>query len=301
MIRDQIDLHVSPSYAFSGCCRTFEDSRFVVLGVPFDSTSTYRSGSKFAPSAIRDASLNIETYSMRSGFDVEDASICDIGDLHIVDNVVETLRRLRQVEREITDSSKIPLVLGGEHTITLGAVQAFPTDTGIMCLDAHADMRDEYNGSRIMHATFLRRIIELVGPDRVIHVGLRAICKEELAYIQKNKLRHFPMQDLKRQTAEGAARLIQSAVANYERLYVTVDMDVFDPAFAPGVGNPEPDGMSPDLCFTILSHCAEKLAGFDLVEITPHHDRGITAVLAAKLVFEVISASEAARTKDVRE
>ncbi len=301
MVTDQFDLHVSPSQVFSGFCRTFDDSRFVVLGVPFDSTSTYRAGSKFAPSAIRNASLNIETYSMRSQFDVEDARICDIGDLHVVDNVEETIRRLREVESEIIAASKVPVVLGGEHTITLGAVQAFPRDVGILCLDAHADMRDEYNGSRIMHATFLRRIIELLGPERVVHVGLRAVCKEELAYIQNSHVKHFSMQDLRRQTADEATQVIQSAVADFHRLYVTVDMDVLDPAFAPGVGNPEPDGMSPDLCFSILSRaCDERLAGIDLVEVAPHYDNGITAALAAKIVFEVISATEAARIKSVR-
>jgi len=301
MVTNQIDLHVSPSQVFSGLGKSFGDSRFIVVGVPFDSTSTYRAGSKFAPSAIREASLNIETYSMRSKFDLEDVPICDIGDLHIMGAAEETLRRLREVESEIVAASKVPVVLGGEHTITLGAVQAFPKDIGILCLDAHADMRDEYMGLRTMHATFLRRIVESLGPERLVHVGLRAVCKEELAYIQQNHVKHFSMQYLRRQTVREAARLIRLAVADFDKLYVTTDIDVLDPAFAPGVGNPEPDGMSPDLCFSILARaCDERLAGLDLVEVSPHYDNGMTAALAAKIVFEAICAAESARTKSER-
>lgn len=301
MVTNQIDLHVSPSQVFSGLGRSFGESRFIVVGVPFDSTSTYRGGSKFAPSAIREASLNIETYSMRSKFDLADACICDIGDLHVMGAVEETLRRLREVVSEIVAASKVPVALGGEHTITLGALQAFPKDIGILCLDAHADMREEYMGLKISHATFLRRIIESLGPERLVHVGLRAVCREELAYIQKNHVKHFSMQDLRRQTVREAARLIRLAVADFGKLYVTIDMDVFDPAFAPGVGNPEPDGMSPDLCFTILARaCDEGLAGLDLVEVSPHYDNGITAALASKTIFEAMCASESAKTKSER-
>jgi agmatinase len=281
--------------------KPFDEAEFVVLGVPYDKTSTYRAGSKFAPAAIREASLNIETYSFRSKFDLEDAQICDIGDLHVVDSVDETMRRLSAVEGEILKASKIPIVIGGEHTISFGAIRSFPGDIGIVCFDAHADMRDEYLGEKLMHATFLRRIIEKVGADKVVHVGLRALCKEELAFIEKNHLRHFSMRDLGRHDVEEDARLIRRAVSNFGKLYVTVDMDVFDPGFAPGVGNPEPDGLSPDLFFTILTAlCDERLAGLDLVELSPNYDTGVTAVIAAKILFEAICAAESARRKSSR-
>jgi agmatinase len=278
--------------------KPFDEAEFVVLGVPYDKTSTYRAGSKFAPAAIREASLNIETYSLRSKFDLEDAQICDIGDLHVVDSVDETMRRLSAVEGEILKASKIPIVIGGEHAVSFGAIRSFPKDIGIVCFDAHADMRDEYLGEKLMHATFLRRIIEKVGADKVVHVGLRALCKEELAFIEKNHVRHFSMRDLRRHDVEEDARLIRRAVSNFGKLYVTVDMDVFDPGFAPGVGNPEPDGLWPDLFFTILTAlCDERLAGLDLVELSPNYDTGVTAVLAAKILFEAICAAESARRK----
>jgi agmatinase len=278
--------------------KPFDEAEFVVLGVPYDKTSTYRAGSKFAPGAIREASLNIETYSFRSKFDLEDAQICDIGDLHVVDSVDETMRRLSAVEGEILKASKIPIAIGGEHTISFGTIRSFPRDIGIVCFDAHADMRDEYLGEKLMHATFLRRIIEKVGADKVVHVGLRALCKEELAFIEKNHVRHFSMRDLRRHDVEEDARLIRRAVSNFGKLYVTVDMDVFDPGFAPGVGNPEPDGLWPDLFFTILTAlCDERLAGLDLVELSPNYDTGVTAVLAAKILFEAICAAESARRK----
>jgi agmatinase len=278
--------------------KPFDEAEFVVFGVPFDKTSTYRAGSKFAPAAIREASLNIETYSFRSKFDLEDAQICDIGDLHVVDSVDETMRRLSAVEGEILKASKIPIAIGGEHTISFGTTRSFPRDIGIVCFDAHADMRDEYLGEKLMHATFLRRIIEKVGADKVVHVGLRALCREELAFIEKNHVRHFSMRDLGRLDVEEDARLIRRAVSNFGKLYVTVDMDVFDPGFAPGVGNPEPDGLWPDLFFTILTAlCDERLAGLDLVELSPNYDTGVTAVLAAKILFEAICAAESARRK----
>lgn len=298
MVTDQIGLHVSPSQIFSGFGKPFKDARFVVLGVPFDKTSTYRAGSKFGPSAIREASLNIETYSLRSKFDLEDVPICDIGDLHVVDAVDETMRRLSAVESEILAVSKIPVVLGGEHTISYGAIRSFPKDIGIVCFDAHADMRDEYMDEKVMHATFLRRVIEFVGPEKIVHVGLRAPCKEELSFIEKNHLKHFSMRDLKLHDVKEDVRLVRRAVSDFGKLYVTIDMDVVDPGFAPGVGNPEPDGMWPDLCLSILTGlCDERLVGLDLVELSPPCDSGITAVLGARIIFEAICASEAARSK----
>ena len=298
MVPDQIELHVSASQIFSGFGRPFDEARFIVFGVPFDKTSTYRAGSKFAPAAIREASLNIETYSLRSKFDLEDAQICDIGDLHVVESVEETMRRLSAVESEVLRASKIPIALGGEHTISFGAIRSFPSDVGIVCFDAHADMRDEYSGEKLMHATFLRRIIENVGSDKIVHIGLRALCKEELFFIGKNHVRQFSMRDLKRYDAKECARLVRRAVSEFGKLYVTIDMDAFDPGFAPGVGNPEPDGIWPDLFFTILTAlCDERLAGLDLVELSPNCDNGVTAALAAKVLFEAICAAESARGK----
>lgn len=301
LVPDQIELHVSRSQIFSGLTKSFDQAEFVVFGVPFDKTSTYRAGSKFAPAAIREASLNIETYSFRSKFDLEDAPICDIGDLHVVDSVDETMRRLSAVEGEILKASKIPIAIGGEHTISFGAIRSFPRDVGIVCFDAHADMRDEYMGEKLMHATFLRRIIEDVGSERVVHVGLRAVCREELSFIEKNHVRHFSMQELKGHDQKEDARNIRRAVSEFEKLYVTIDMDAFDPGFAPGVGNPEPDGMWPDLFFTILTGlCDGRVAGLDLVELCPNCDNGVTAPLAAKVLFEAICAVESAKGKKMR-
>lgn len=298
MIPGQIELHVSPSPVFSGFGKPFGEARFVVFGVPFDKTSTYRAGAKFAPAAIRDASLNIETYSPRSKFDLEDVQLCDIGDLHIVDSVEETLRRVSAVETEVLKASKIPVAMGGEHTISFATIRSLPRDVGIICFDAHADMRDEYMGERLMHATFLRRTIEVVGPDKVVHVGMRALCKEELAFMEKNHVRHFSMRDLNRHDVKEDARLVRRAVSEFKNLYVTIDMDAFDPGFAPGVGNPEPDGMWPDLFFTILTGlCDERLVGLDLVELSPPCDNGVTGALAAKVLFEAVCAAEAARSK----
>ena len=138
----------------------------------------------------------------------------------------------------------------------------------------------------------------MLGPESIVHIGLRALCKEELSFIKKNHIQSFSMNDLKRHDVKENARIVRRALSDFKKLYMTIDMDVLDPGFAPGVGNPEPDGMWPDLFFSIVTGiCDERLAGLDLVELSPEHDSGITAPLAAKTIFEAICATEAARSK----
>ncbi|MCK5593284.1 arginase family protein, partial [Candidatus Bathyarchaeota archaeon] len=140
------ELFTSPSPVFGGCLKAFEEAEYAVLGVPFDVTSTYRSGARFAPLAIREASLNIETYSFRTDVDIEDVKIHDMGDLNIVGRVDETLKRLEMVAKELLNAKKTPVVIGGEHTITLGVMRSVGKNTAIVSFDAHLDLRDEYMG-----------------------------------------------------------------------------------------------------------------------------------------------------------
>lgn len=146
-----LSFHASKTDNFSGFSTPFDQSRYVVIGVPYDHTSTYRAGSRFGPHAIRDASLNIETYSLRTGVDLERVPIHDVGDLHIVDNADETLSRLELVTKDILMAKKIPVVIGGEHTITQAPVRNFPERVGVVSFDAHGDLRDEYGGGKISH------------------------------------------------------------------------------------------------------------------------------------------------------
>jgi agmatinase len=283
------ELFVSPSPVFSGIQRTFEEAEYVILGAPLDSTSTYRSGTRFAPLAIREASLNIETYSFRTNMDVEDLKIHDLGDLHIAGEVDETLKRLELVTRDLLDAKKMPLVIGGEHTITLGVMRSVGENVALVSFDAHLDMRNEYLDLTTSHTTFMRRINEQINLHKILEIGTRAVCKEELDYAKKSGTQFLTVQQIRRDGVEETTKKIDTLLADCEKIYLTIDMDVLDPAFAPAVQNPEPDGLDMRVFLDLLGKvCDHRIVAFDLVEVAPHYDKGITAIQAAKTIFEVL-------------
>ena len=270
----------------------------MVLGIPYDHTSTFRSGSRFAPRAIRDASLNIETYSIRTGVDIENVPIHDAGDLHIVDDPEETLDRLSRVIGDILSVRKVPVCIGGEHTISLGVVRSLPKSTCVVSLDAHGDLRDEYGGGKFSHATVLRRISEIVGTDGVLVCGVRAICKEEAEFMQKNKIQKMSPWEIRERGLSRATERMKAFTRSFAHVYLTIDSDALDPAYAPGVSNPEFDGLTPDELLSLASAVVDdRFAGFDLVEVCPNYDTGATAVAAARIIFEVIAHAENARRR----
>lgn len=290
------ELFVSPSPVFSGIQRTFEESKYVILGAPLDVTSTYRSGARFAPLAIREASLNIETYSFRTGMDIEDLKIHDLGDLHIAGEVDETLKRLELVTKDLLDAKKMPVVIGGEHTITLGVMRSVGENVALVSFDAHLDLRNEYMGLTTSHTTFMRRISEQINPHKILEIGTRAVCKEELDYAKKSNTQFLTVQQIRRDCVEKTTKKIDTLLADCKKIYLTVDMDVLDPAFAPAVQNPEPDGMDTPMFLDLLGKvCDRRIVAFDLVEVAPHYDKGITAIQAAKTIFEVLCCLERAR------
>ena len=287
------ELFVSPSPVFSGIQRTFEEAEYVILGAPLDSTSTYRSGARFAPLAIREASLNIETHSFRTNMDVEDLKIHDLGDLHISGKVDETLKRLELVTKDLLDAKKTPVVIGGEHTITLGVIRSLGENVTLVSLDAHLDLRNEYMGLTTSHTTFMRRIKEQVKPHKILEIGTRAVCKEELEYAKKSGTQFLTVQQIRRDGVEKTTKKIDTLLADCERIYLTIDMDVLDPAFAPAVQNPEPDGLDMPMFLDLLGKvCDHRIVALDLVEVAPHYDKGITAIQAAKTIFEVLCCVE---------
>jgi agmatinase len=290
------ELYASPTIVFSGYQKTWKEANYAILGVPFDVTSTYRTGARFAPTAIREASLNIEGYSFRAGVDVENLKLCDLGDLHVTGDASVTLKRLEQVTKEILEAKKLPVLIGGEHTITLGSARAAGKNIAILDFDAHLDLRNEYMNLTVSHTTFMRRINEQAKPQKIIEVGTRAVCKEEYDYAKKADISFIPAQQVRRDGAEKTAKNIKNLLKDAEKIYLTIDLDVLDPAFAPGVQNPEPDGLCTHHLYDILSEaCDERLVAFDVVENTPPYDNGVTAILAAKTIFEVLSYFEKAR------
>ncbi len=295
---ENLSFHTSMADSFSGFSRPLNESRYVVVGVPYDHTSTYRAGSRFAPRAIRDASLNIETYSLRTGVDIENVPIYDAGDLHVVDDASETLNRLSKVTKDLLSAGKVPVFIGGEHTITLGPARSLPKSTGVVSFDAHGDLRDEYGGGKLSHATVLRRITEVVGTEGVMVCGVRALCKEEADFIEQRNVQKMTPWEVREMGLVKAAQRIKAFTRMFQHTYLTIDSDVLDPAFAPGVANPEFNGMTPEELLSLATTVAdERMIGFDVVEVCPNYDTGATAVAAARVIFEVIAQAEKARNR----
>ncbi len=293
---ENLSFHTSKIDNFSGFSKPLDESFYVVLGVPYDHTSTYRAGSRFAPRAIRDASLNIETYSLRTGIDIEHVAIHDAGDLHVVDNVSETVDRLSKVTKDLLSAGKMPVIIGGEHTITLGPIRSLPKSTGVVSFDAHGDLRDEYGGGKLSHATVMRRITDVIGTGGILVCGVRALCKEEVDFIEEQKIEKMTPWEIRELGLAKATQRVKAFTRRFEHVYLTIDTDVLDPAFAPGVANPEFDGLTPDELLTLARAVADdRMIGFDLVEVCPNYDTGATAVAAARLIFEVISQAEKSR------
>ena len=292
------ELFVSPSPVFSGYQRAFEESDYVILGVPFDATSTYRTGARFAPLAIREVSLNIETYSFRSGIDIEDLKIHDLGDLHVAGEVEETLKRLEKVTRELLATRKLPVFIGGEHAITLGIMRAIGENAAIISFDAHLDLRNEYMDVTTSHTTFMRRIHEQICPIRIIEIGTRAVCKEELEYAKKSGIHVITIHQILNGGVEKTLKSIKKQLVNVKKTHLTIDMDVLDPAFAPGVQNPEPDGLTINTFLNLLCGlCDQRVIALDLVKVAPNYDNGTTAVQAAKILFEALCSIEKTKRK----
>jgi agmatinase len=274
---------------FLGVEGILEEAKYRILGVPLDLTSTYRPGSRFGPAAIRKASLNLESYCLRNGVEVEDLKIRDLGDLNVSGDLERTLDDLKNVIGEISGPNRIPVVLGGEHTVTYGCVKALG-DVGVLSFDAHMDLRDEYLAVSLSHATFMRRLSESLGADNIVEVGVRAVCREELEFAEKTGLNYFTSLEVLRHDAKWVAKQVQNILSGFDRVYLTIDVDVLDPAYAPAVGNPVPEGLPPTLLLDILQLlCDVKIVGFDLVEVSPNFDSGLTAFQAAHIIFNVLA------------
>jgi len=283
------ELFVSPSPVFTGSQEIYEASKYAILGVPFDVTSTYRSGAKFAPLAIRDVSQNIECYSFRTGIDIEYLKTHDLGDLHVATDVELTLGRLALVAQDLFDEEKIPVFIGGEHTITLGVARSFDENVTIVSFDAHLDLRDNYLGLNVSHTTFMRRINETVKPAKILEVGTRAVCTEELAYAKEAGIDYLTAFQIRKDGVKKTVEEIKKALKGSKKVYITVDMDVLDPAFVPAVPNPEPEGLDTSTLLDLLEAvCEYNVIGFDVVEVAPNYDQGLTAIQAAKVIFEIL-------------
>jgi agmatinase len=297
-IVEEIKFYVEHTPPFLGVSRDIMEAELILLGVPYDYTSTYRPGSRFAPNAIREASMYMEAYASASGRSCENPCLSDIGNLIVSNDVGETLTRLGRVASHIRELGKVQVAIGGEHTVTRGCIPSLiGGDGGLLCFDAHLDLRDEFQGTRLNHATFMRRIIEEVGPEKILLMGVRAFSREELDYASEMGIRMISAKKFTSLSLEALREIVRRTMGG-RPLYVSIDFDVVDPSFAPAVGNPEPGGVHPMKLAELLSGVImdSEVAGVDLVEVSPKYDEGETAILAAKILLEIISAIETSRS-----
>ncbi|MEE9150607.1 MAG: agmatinase [Thermoplasmata archaeon] len=261
---------------------SFEEAQFVILGVPFDGTCSFRKGARFAPKSIREESYNLETYLFEHDIDLEDVPFHDSGNVNC-ESVDEMMGGVGSTVEHVLMEGKFPITIGGEHSLTPSAVRKFE-NIGVLILDAHLDFRSGYLGERNSHACVTRRVSELVGFENVLSLGVRSMEKKEkeegenlgLKYIDAFKLKELGMKNF-------------LETIKWERIYLSLDMDFFDPSFAPGVGNPEYFGQSPMDAKECIDFLAPRLVGFDVTETSPPFDNGNTSSLAARIVREVIA------------
>lgn len=259
----------------------------LVYGIPFDSTHSYKPGCRFGPDAIRSTFNNIEIFHPNLQVDLESANIQDLGNIHHTVNVEEMTDMVHKLTGELAGRNKFLVILGGEHSLTYGTYTAFSKNTGYIVFDAHYDLRSQYAGVKLSHAAYLRRIVEKNGPENIIHVGARSFVSEELAFLKEHKIKTIS----DREVRDGKGpNMIKDALSTFQRTYVSVDLDVLDPAFAPGVGNPEAVGMtSRELFDMIYAMDGHKIACLDVVELNPTFDNGATSSIAAKIISTMIA------------
>ena len=264
----------------------FESARVVLLGCPFDETASFRRGARFGPDAIREASDCLETYSPHLDKDLEDAALCDLGDVDFASGDTEAvLDTIRAEASAIFRAGKRPIFLGGEHLVSLPAVEAalgvYP-GLAVFQWDAHADLRDDYLGERLSHACAMRRILDLEGVGPLRQFGVRSGTREEFEWMRaKDTLRPLSPEAVSaalKETGDSA-------------IYLTLDVDVVNPGEMPGTGSPEPGGPGFDAlidCIRVLDASGARIVGADVVELAPEWDSsGASAIAAAKLVREL--------------
>ena len=258
-----------------------------IFGIPFDATHSYKPGCRFGPDAIRDSFNNIEIFHPELNVDLETVNIEDLGNTRHTVVASEMIDMVKKITTELVAKKKQLFILGGEHSITYGTYTSFPKDTGYVVFDAHYDLRDEFADIKLSHASYLRRIVEDVGSENILHVGARAFVSEELEFLKEHNIQTIT----DKQIREGKGpQLLREHVSSFDNVYSSFDLDVLDPSFAPGVGNPEAVGItSRELFDMISSFDATKVIGVDIVELNPYHDNGATASLAAKIISTLIA------------
>lgn len=271
----------------------FAGAGVVVVPVPFDGTTCYRPGTREGPHAIIDASRNLELYDTelrRSPFAVGIHTLRAV--TPVMGNAAGMVDRIEEVTAHLLDAGKFVVTLGGDHSTSIGVVRAFARrhpDMSVLQIDAHADLREEYEGTPLSSATIMRRVLDVC--PRTAQVGIRSMSEPEAQLVEERKLPMWLASAIRAQARQGRDEWIEQVVAALaDEVYVTIDVDAFDPSLVPGTGTPEPGGLGwyevIDLLAAVTTH--RRVIGFDVVELSPLVEGHVSPVVAAKLVYKLI-------------
>lgn len=272
---------------FIGCENEYAESKIVIFGAPFDSTTSFRPGTRFASSAIRNESFGIETYSPYQDKDLEDIKVFDSGDLELTfGNTQQSLDQITEHVDKIISDDKIPCMIGGEHLVSLGAIKSVASkysDLHIIHFDAHADLRDDYLGQKLSHATVMRRAWDIVGDDKIYQFGIRSGERNEFAWAKN----HVHMNKYDFNGLSGTVYKLHNTP-----VYLTIDLDVLDPSIFPGTGTPEAGGATfKELLEAVIQLSRLNIVGLDIVELSPIYDQsGTSTAVACKILRELLLA-----------
>ncbi len=271
---------------FLGCDASYEESKIVIFGAPFDSTTSYRPGARFASRTMRAESYGLETYSPYQNLDVTDYKIFDGGDLELCFGDTNlALNDIKNFAEKIFAANKFPVMIGGEHLVTLGmfraAVEKYPA-LNVIHFDAHTDLRDDYLGAKLSHATVIRRIYDIIGDGKIFQFGIRSGDRPEFEFAKNHTC-------LKKFNFDGLEKVI--AEVKGKPIYLTIDLDVLDPSIFPGTGTPEAGGVTflqlLDAALKVIRN--SEVVAVDLVELSPPYDpSGISTATALKILREII-------------
>lgn len=275
-------------HTFIACDSEYEDAKIVLFGAGFDGTTSFRPGTRFAPSAIRNESFGIETYSPYQNKDMTDYRYFDSGDIELpFGSTSRAVADIAMRSDVILSDGKIPFMIGGEHLVTLGSVMAVKEKYDDLCIihfDAHADLRDDYLGQKLSHACVLRRCHELVGDEHIFQFGIRSGDRNEFYFADEHTEMHKFNFDGLEETVE---RL------KGRNVYLTIDLDVLDPSVFPGTGTPEAGGVTFDELRRALTLVCGKLniVACDVNELSPVYDQsGVSTAVACKIIREMLLA-----------
>lgn len=273
---------------FMGSCCNLEEADRVIIGLPMDSTTSFRPGTRHAPYRIREVSEGVEEYSIYQDRSLEEILFYDAGDVSIpFGNIKESLRRMEETAQELLAQQKKIFSLGGEHLVSLPIIKAYAglyPELVVIQMDAHADLREDYMGEALSHATVMRHVLQLIGTKNLFQLGIRSGTREEMQYAKEYSNLYLDeflsvIPEVKRSIGK-------------RPVYISLDIDVLDPAFAPGTGTTEAAGISSRDLIKALQELAElNIVGFDMVEISPPYDiADNTSILGAKILREALLA-----------